>query len=242
MKKLQKTLVRLFHLDLEPSLSLTSFIQSLNRKNSQDSSSSKKESKASGSSSAAAPPPPPNSAKPLPFPGGSAPNSHINVNNHVVSSQGTSSSSRTSPSASIGHAIQDRRVAADTNGPTVPPIVVVGPEANSEVSHRPGPFSGMPERHLSTDHGNATPPRVTPLSRLRAAPKDTIPIVGKPPRKQRSSRFVVTERVEIERLPPFMGKYPTRVHFNIILILLRNSATRTPTTLCQEITSMPRLI
>jgi len=43
------------------------------------------------------------------------------------------------------------------------------------------------------------------LNRLRAGPKDTIPMVGKPPRKQRSSRFVVTEKVEIERLPPFMG-------------------------------------
>lgn len=27
----------------------------------------------------------------------------------------------------------------------------------------------------------------------------------KPPRKQRSSRFVITEKVEIEKLPPFMG-------------------------------------
>lgn len=33
-------------------------------------------------------------------------------------------------------------------------------------------------------------------------------MVGKPPRKQRSSRFVVTEKVEIERLPPFMETPP----------------------------------
>ena len=50
--------------------------------------------------------------------------------------------------------------------------------------------------------GGTTPPR---LRGLRQGPKDTIPMVGKPPRKQRSSRFVVTEKVEIERLPPFMG-------------------------------------
>ena len=31
-------------------------------------------------------------------------------------------------------------------------------------------------------------------------------MVGKPPRKQRSSRFIVTEKVDIERLPPFLGK------------------------------------
>lgn len=33
----------------------------------------------------------------------------------------------------------------------------------------------------------------------------------KPPRKQRSSRFVITEKVEIEKLPPFMG--PSRLSF-----------------------------
>lgn len=49
------------------------------------------------------------------------------------------------------------------------------------------------------------PPRQTPLNRLRQTPKDTIPIIGKPPRKQRSSRFVPSEKVEIERLPPFVG-------------------------------------
>ncbi|ETW85798.1 hypothetical protein HETIRDRAFT_379932 [Heterobasidion irregulare TC 32-1] len=56
--------------------------------------------------------------------------------------------------------------------------------------------------------GSATPPRASTLNRLRSGPKDTIPIVGKPPRKQRSSRFVVTEKVEIERLPPFMETPP----------------------------------
>ena len=54
--------------------------------------------------------------------------------------------------------------------------------------------------------GNPQPARQSPLNRLRPGPKDTIPLAGKPPRKQRSSRFVVTEKVEIERLPPFMGK------------------------------------
>ncbi|KAJ3101141.1 Serine/threonine-protein phosphatase 2A 56 kDa regulatory subunit delta isoform [Physocladia obscura] len=40
------------------------------------------------------------------------------------------------------------------------------------------------------------------LSRLKGAPKDTIPI-SKVPRRQRSSRFHITERVELERLPGF---------------------------------------
>ena len=43
------------------------------------------------------------------------------------------------------------------------------------------------------------------MNRLRGTPKDTIPIVGKTPRKQRSSRFYVTEKVDIEKLPNFMG-------------------------------------
>jgi serine/threonine-protein phosphatase 2A regulatory subunit B' len=77
----------------------------------------------------------------------------------------------------------------------------------SDASLRAGHFSGAPDRHSLIDHGGATPPRATTLNRLRAGPKDTIPMVGKPPRKQRSSRFVVTEKVDIERLPPFMGKF-----------------------------------
>ena len=76
-----------------------------------------------------------------------------------------------------------------------PPIVVVSPEAPGE--DRLGGDSGGP----------ITPPRAVSLASrgLRPAPKDTIPITGKPPRKQRSSRFVVNEKVEIERLPAFNG-------------------------------------
>jgi serine/threonine-protein phosphatase 2A regulatory subunit B' len=43
------------------------------------------------------------------------------------------------------------------------------------------------------------------MGRLRMTPQDTIPMIGKPPRKQRSSRFVVNEKIEIEKLPPFNG-------------------------------------
>lgn len=80
----------------------------------------------------------------------------------------------------------------------VPPIVVV----SSEMPSDPIP----PQKSSSHQPGEpATPPRATTTlnNRLRQAPKDTIPVVGKPPRKQRSSRFHVTEKVEIERLPAF---------------------------------------
>lgn len=61
---------------------------------------------------------------------------------------------------------------------------------------------GSPDRPLGPD-GQPTPPKAgNPLNRLRG-PKDTIPIVGKTPRKQRSSRFHVTERVDILKLAGF---------------------------------------
>ncbi|SPO24390.1 related to B56-delta regulatory subunit of protein phosphatase 2A [Ustilago trichophora] len=60
----------------------------------------------------------------------------------------------------------------------------------------------------------ATPPKAGTLNRLRqgpstSGPKDTIPITSKtPPRKQRSSRFHVTEKVELEKLPHFNEVVP----------------------------------
>ena len=42
-------------------------------------------------------------------------------------------------------------------------------------------------------------------AQAQGTPKDTIPL-SKTPRKQRSSRFHVTEKVELERLPGFLGE------------------------------------
>lgn len=81
--------------------------------------------------------------------------------------------------------------------------MVVSPDAAGD-GHR----LGVGGKDAAGPGGAATPPRNTTLNRLRAGPKDTIPIVGKPPRKQRSSRFVVTEKVEIERLPAFAETPP----------------------------------
>lgn len=78
-----------------------------------------------------------------------------------------------------------------TIGAPAPPIVVVSPDPSPEIIER------------TSLTGEPAPPRNSTLSRLRSGPKDTIPV--KPPRKQRSSRFVITEKVEIEKLPPFMG-------------------------------------
>ncbi|KAJ7740681.1 protein phosphatase PP2A0 B subunit gamma isoform [Mycena maculata] len=147
-------------------------------------SSSKKDSKNSNNP----PPPPPNTQKPLLPP--------------AVPQNGASSSSRPAP---------DRRHAPEVNGTPPPPIVVVSSDAPQETPYRAGQ-PGTPERlpvgGLDLPGG---PPRanLSNMSRLRANAKDTIPIVGKPPRKQRSSRFVITEKVDIERLPPFMETPPS---------------------------------
>ncbi|KAH8106980.1 phosphatase 2A regulatory B subunit-domain-containing protein [Cristinia sonorae] len=167
---------------------------------SQDSTSSKtKESKAAASAAAAPPPPPPNSSKPLPQPNSAiASLSHLanNTSNHSLpATNGSLSSSRAGPSGTTAPLNPDRRYAGSDRASPAPPIVVVSPEA---------PSNDQPiERHSLGLDGPITPPR-NPLNRLRTGPKDTIPIVGKPPRKQRSSRFVVTEKVEIEKLPPFL--------------------------------------
>ncbi|KAJ7905419.1 protein phosphatase PP2A0 B subunit gamma isoform [Mycena olivaceomarginata] len=89
-------------------------------------------------------------------------------------------------------ATPDRRHVPEANGTPPPPIVVIVPSGGG--LDLPG---GPPRASISN------------MSRLRANAKDTIPIVGKPPRKQRSSRFVITEKVEIERLPPFMETPPS---------------------------------
>jgi hypothetical protein len=48
-------------------------------------------------------------------------------------------------------------------------------------------------------------PKTGALNRLKNAPKDQIPI-SKAPRRQKSSRFYVTEKVQLERTSAFEGK------------------------------------
>lgn len=90
--------------------------------------------------------------------------------------------------------------------PVPPPIVVVSPDSSQDGANRTALQTASQDRlSLPLEHHNGSIPRTSTLNRLRAGPKDTIPMVGKPPRKQRSSRFIVTEKVDIERLPPFLG-------------------------------------
>lgn len=78
-------------------------------------------------------------------------------------------------------------------------------------------------------HGpNATPPKAGPINKLRGnvpgqgTPKDTIPI-AKTPRKQRSSRFHVTEKVDIKQLPSLLEAQPQDRH-DLFLQKLRQAS------------------
>ncbi|GAA5880741.1 hypothetical protein JCM3774_005696 [Rhodotorula dairenensis] len=81
----------------------------------------------------------------------------------------------------------------------------------------PGPMSPPPGAGVSTasaglggmSHDPNTPPKVPAISKIKgmggpsATPKDTIPM-ARTPRKQRSSRVHVDEKVELQRLPGFL--------------------------------------
>ena len=95
------------------------------------------------------------------------------------------------------------------------------PFPTSSVSPPPGTAAATAAANLSHAlHGGptdlATPPKVQGgAGKLKGTaggpqgtPKDTIPM-ARTPRKQRSSRVHVTEKVELERLPGFLGASPS---------------------------------
>lgn len=178
------------------------------RKGSQESNSGKKDAKyssqpsSSGSSQTSVTPPPP-------------PPKHLGT--HQANSNSLSNSNyvpnTSAPSArSVVQSLQDQR--RPSSDPPAPPIVIVSHDQSLDSSSKLGSTAIIQDK-LSTgfDSTNGTLPRNPALGRLRPGPKDTIPMVGKPPRKQRSSRFVVTDKVEIERLPPFNGSCHSTIAF-----------------------------
>lgn len=90
------------------------------------------------------------------------------------------------------------------HAPSSPP-----PSIGASVASTPG-ISGVQTAPGLTTTETAQPPKAGALARLgRQGPKDTIPVNAKtPPRKQRSSRFHVTEKVELEKLPNFNEVLP----------------------------------
>ncbi|CAG8717899.1 13679_t:CDS:2, partial [Ambispora leptoticha] len=90
----------------------------------------------------------------------------------------------------------------DTSGST-PTIVVVTAEQRQALAQA-GVDAAAPLSPASNhkSHSKDEPPKRDPLNRLKNTPKDVIPL-SKAPRRQRSSRFHVTEKVELEKLPNF---------------------------------------
>ncbi|KAH8817538.1 protein phosphatase PP2A0 B subunit gamma isoform [Flagelloscypha sp. PMI_526] len=130
-------------------------------------------------------------------------------NNTSSSAGSTSSVNSSSSNSSSNTSIAAKPLPPQPPAPAVaaaPSIVVVGA---ADTGADNGLLANNPQFTPTSLIGGDTPPRNNALNRLRPGPKDTIPIQGKPPRKQRSSRFVVTEKVDIERLPPFMETPPS---------------------------------
>ncbi|KAI9446385.1 protein phosphatase 2A regulatory B subunit [Lactarius indigo] len=117
-----------------------------------------------------------------------------NGSNHSLPPQPPPQSSRSSAQPVI---TQDRRLAVDRATPA-PPIVVVSPD-NSDQSSRNSTGYGSPER-LSIGlepGGSATPPRTSPLNRLRG-PKDTYTDRRQAPKKTKEQPL----RRHREKTPP----------------------------------------
>lgn len=171
------------------------------------------------------PPPPPNNAKPqlpqIPTTSSSSLNISFGGSNAAAAPNAGSSNRNYgaqnglkaggAPPAPQVAATPERRFQQPDRSSPAPPIVVVSPDTHGEPGQRgAGNYGG--QAPLPGEAG--TPPRTGPLNRLRQTPKDTIPIIGKPPRKQRSSRFIASEKVEIDALPAFSGKnslLPSRI-------------------------------
>lgn len=123
------------------------------------------------------------------------------------------------PSASLHHPVSHGNVSLinRANNNASPTSMAHGSSPMAPTS----PTSANSPHHPSNLHGpNATPPKAGPINKLRGVggvpagqgtPKDTIPI-AKTPRKQRSSRFHVVEKVEIKPLPLLLEVPPHERH------------------------------
>ncbi|KAF8436776.1 phosphatase 2A regulatory B subunit-domain-containing protein [Boletus edulis BED1] len=155
--------------------------------------------------------PPPNTADPLPQPISTVqtpPGPSVNSSaNHSLHPQAQSSYNNPPP-APPQSSTPERGCNSNQSSPINPSVLV---RSDSVPDLAPQSQFGSPERTslgIDLPASNATPRRANTLNRCRSGPRDTIPVIS-PPRRQRSSRFVVTERVDIERLAPFAEVPPS---------------------------------
>ncbi|KAI9358579.1 phosphatase 2A regulatory B subunit-domain-containing protein [Zopfochytrium polystomum] len=94
--------------------------------------------------------------------------------------------------------------------PKADPTMPVNPAVGGSFLAKDGPAKGaaLSAANHKPGEANREVPKSGPLNRLKNSPKDTIPI-SKTPRRQRSSRFHITERVELEKLNGFKDVPPS---------------------------------
>ncbi|KAF8939251.1 hypothetical protein BGZ58_010254 [Dissophora ornata] len=124
----------------------------------------------------------------------SATNVYVSESDNHTSSANTSSSNPVS-----GNMTLDQR---DNHPPTI--VIMNAEPSEYHQSGVPLQFAGHPSSPSPASPsgkltGEKEIPKSGPINRMKNAPKDAIPI-SKTPRRQRSSRFHVTERVTLERL------------------------------------------
>ncbi|KAI9104097.1 phosphatase 2A regulatory B subunit-domain-containing protein [Phlyctochytrium arcticum] len=127
-----------------------------------------------------------------------APNSNLKLEKGQASG---SSSAPTSPTAVSGPPSAKDRLSKDPVTAKTAASVAKKDETKMDsaplISIAHPPAQGGSHKILDKEM-----PKSGPLNRLKNTPKDTVPI-SKTPRRQRSSRFHVTERVELEKLVGF---------------------------------------
>ncbi|KAF9902098.1 hypothetical protein EC991_005267 [Linnemannia zychae] len=99
---------------------------------------------------------------------------------------------------------QQQHLVNHSNGAIPPSIVIMNPsdarnQQQQSLFHSETPHSVQSPLSPGTPKGEKEMPKSGPINRMKNSPKDAIPI-SKTPRRQRSSRFHVTERVTLERL------------------------------------------
>jgi serine/threonine-protein phosphatase 2A regulatory subunit B' len=128
------------------------------------------------------------------------------------------------PSAGLHHPAPHGAVSLNRGMNSVSPPPPGGAVAPNSPNAATPPHHGMPSLHGP----NATPPKAGPINKLRGntpgqgTPKDTIPL-AKTPRKQRSSRFHVTEKIDIKPLPALM-EVPQQDRHELFLQKLRQAS------------------
>ncbi|GJJ79000.1 serine/threonine-protein phosphatase 2A regulatory subunit B' [Entomortierella parvispora] len=124
----------------------------------------------------------------------------------VHTSATLTASSDSNKNLSNGSSYHTNNMTFDQRNSNSPPTIVIM-NADPTEQNQPGashllvgqPSSPNPASPSSKPTGEKEIPKSGPLNRMKNAPKDAIPI-SKTPRRQRSSRFHVTERVSLERL------------------------------------------